>query len=31
MPTLVGKGSDDIKARKEMLMNFKFTIEDIDN
>ena len=31
MPTLVGKGADDIKARKEMLMNFKFTIEDIDN
>ena len=31
MPVLVGKGKDDIDARKEMLMNFKFTVEDIDN
>lgn len=31
MSMLIGKGREDIKNRKELLMDFKFTKEDIDN
>jgi DNA gyrase subunit B len=31
MDILVGKGKDDVRGRKELLMDFKFTKEDIDN
>ena len=31
MSTLVGKSKEDVRNRKELLMNYKFTKADIDN